>query len=152
MSLKYGIISEIDYPNGVAKVFIDEMDMVTDWLTLPKSINANISFFVKQQVAIIMHENGEDGEILNIIPNDDMKPPSWANEDVEGFQFKDGTKVTYNNKSKKLKIDAGTGELEFVCSKLTVSGDVVAGVNKISLTTHTHTTPAGPSGTPIPTP
>lgn len=36
--------------------------------------------------------------------------------------------------------------------QLTVSGDVVAGINNISLMNHTHTTPSGPSGPPIPKP
>ena len=160
--LKYGILSEIDYTAGRARVFIDEDDIVTDWLTLPKNINENRYFALKQQVAVLFHKNGEDGEILHEVPTDETLPPSWANDHTEGVQFKDGTTVTYDSTSKKLKIDAGTGELEFVCSKLKISGniectkltassDVVAGVTNISLTGHTHTTPSGPSGPPIAT-
>ena len=145
--MKYGIISQIDYSKGVAKVFIDELGIVTDWLTLPKNINENWVFNIKQQVAVIF--NGEDGEILHTVPSTNDNPPSWANDHVEGFQFKDGTKVIYDNTSKKLSIDAGAGTLEFTCSKLKVTGDVVAGDNEISLLTHIHTTPVGPSGVPL---
>jgi hypothetical protein len=48
----------------------------------------------------------------------------------------DGFKITYDIDKKAL----------------TVSGDVIAGIEGISLINHTHTTPVGPSGPPIPTP
>lgn len=160
--LKYGILSEIDYSSGRARVFIDEDDIVTDWLTLPKNINENRVFAIKQQVAVLFHENNEDGEILHEVPTEDIHPPSWANDHTEGVQFKDGTTVIYDSNSKKLKIDAGSGDIEFVCSKLTISGDincskltassdVIAGTTNVSLKNHTHTTPSGPSGPPIAT-
>ena len=150
VSLKYGIISEIDYASGTARVFIDELDIVTDWLTLPKRINENKIFSIKQQVSILIHENGEDGMILLEEPHDGNRPPSWASDHTEGVQFKDGTTIIYDTESKKLQINAGAGEIEFVCSKLTVSGDVIAGTEQISLVNHIHTTPVGPSGKPIP--
>lgn len=150
--LRYGIISEVDYSAGRARVNFDELDIVSDWLTLPKNIKENRYVEVNQQVAVLMHENGEDGEIIHEVPSKDDKPPTWASASVEGVEFKDGTKVTYDNASKKLTVDAGTGELIFNCTKLTVSGDVVAGINKISLVNHIHTSPVGPTGTPIPTP
>ncbi len=151
--LRYGIISEVDYSIGRARVNFDELNIVTDWLTLPKTLKGNIFIPVNTQVSVLMHENGEDGEIINIVPNDADKDmyPKWATENVEGFEFKDGTKITYDNSTKKLTVDAGlTGELVFNCAKLTVSGDVIAGVEKISLINHIHTSPVGPTGIPIP--
>lgn len=154
-NLKYGIISEVDYQNGVARVYIDELDIVTDWATLPKNINQNWNFPLKSQVAVLFHENGEDCEILHEVPFTGRNSPEWANENTEGVQFKDGTTVIYDNNSKKLTISAGSGEIEFVCSKLTVSGDIVAdgdvtaGTGKISLINHIHTSPVGPTGKPI---
>ena len=149
--LRYGIISEVDYSAGRARVNEDELDIVTDWLTLPKDIKENKIYDVNTQVAFLIHENGEDGEILHTVPCDTNKPPEWANDHVEGFEFHDGTKVTYDNSTKTLTIDAGTtGELIFNCVKLTVSGDVIAGVEKISLINHLHTSPVGPTGKPIP--
>jgi hypothetical protein len=46
----------------------------------------------------------------------------------------DGFKITYDITNKRI----------------TVSGDVLAGIIGISLVNHTHTTPSGPSGPPIP--
>src|ERR1035437_6675212 len=105
--LRYGIISEVDYPAGRARVHFDESDIVSDWLGLPEGINANTIYDVTVQVAVEMHENGEDGEILHTVPSDEKKRPSWANDHVEGFEFHDGTKVTYDNSTKQLTIDAG---------------------------------------------
>lgn len=149
MEMKYGILSEIDYTKGEARVYIDELDIVTDWATLPKKINSNKIFKLKQQVSVLIHDNGEDCEILNEVPSDDDRPPIWANDHTEGIQFSDGTTIIYDNKKKELTINAPSVELIFNCSKLTVTGDVVAGTDKISLVNHVHTTPIGPSGVPV---
>jgi phage baseplate assembly protein gpV len=152
--LKYGIISEINYEKGLAKVHFDELDIVTDWIGLPKnSIKENRLFEVNTQVAVIMHENGEDGEILHARSSENDLPPSWVNDNIEGIEFKDGTKITYDNSTGKLTVDAGiTSELIFNCLKLTVSGDIVgtiAGVGKVSLLNHIHASNGVP---PTPTP
>jgi phage baseplate assembly protein gpV len=151
--LRYGLISEVDYSIGRARVNFDDLEIVSDWLTLPKNIKENRYFEVNMQVAVLMHDNGEDGEIIHEVPADDVKPPLWASENVEGIEFKDGTKVTYDNSTKKLTIDAGlTGELIFNCAKLTVSGDIVgqiAGIGNVSLLTHVHASIGAP---PTPTP
>jgi phage baseplate assembly protein gpV len=97
-----------------------------------------------------MHDNGEDGEILHEVPSDDQLPPSWADDDHEGVTFKDGTTIIYDNANKILTINAISAELHFNCTKLVVSGDVIAGSDNISLITHTHTTPVGKTGEPIP--
>ena len=59
----YGIISEVDYSKGIARVSIDELDIVTDWATLPKNKKQNWVFDIKSQVAVLIHDNGEDAEI-----------------------------------------------------------------------------------------
>ena len=151
--LKYGIISEVDYKAGRARVYFDEQDIVSGWLSIPDSINTVKSLPVNAQVAVLMHTDGENGEVLHRVINDEESAPEWASSDTEGFRFSDGTSVYYDSKTKKLTINAGTtGELEFNCAKLTVSGDVVAGIEKISLTNHIHTSTVGPTGKPIPTP
>jgi len=151
--LRYGIISEVDYSAGRARVNFDDTDIVSDWLTLPNGrIKSNWIYDTNKQVAVLMHSNGEDGEILGEVPSEIDTTPTWANDHVEGFEFHDGTKVTYDNSTKKLTIDAGeSGELIFNCVKLTVSGDIIAGDENVSLINHIHTSPVGPTGKPIPT-
>ncbi|MDR2001395.1 MAG: hypothetical protein LBQ74_00020 [Prevotella sp.] len=149
--LKYGKISEVDYKQGRARVYFEDQDIVSDWLTLPGSMNAVMNYPVNAFVAVSMHDNGEDGEILHRVIIDDENTPEWANEDTEGYRFKDGTSVYYDSSTKKLTVNAGdTGELIFNCKKLTVSGDIIAGTEKISLINHLHTSPVGPTGKPIP--
>lgn len=159
--LRYGIISNIDYKNGRARVRFDDVDIVTDWLTLPNGkISTNRHYAVDTQVAVIMHENGEDGEILHEVPSDEEKPESWADADHEGVKFKDGTTIIYNNNTQELEVNAGTGEIIFKCTKLTVQGAIEAtgeitakkGTSQVKLSTHTHTSPVGVTGTPIPQP
>jgi|GEM_PF-3499414 len=136
--VEYGIISDINYKTGRAKVLLDGSGIVTDWLSLPHGINANIHYNLKQQVSILMAENGEDGVILNTEPGGNILPPSWSDDSHEGYIFSDGSTVLYNAVTHKLKITiAYTGEIELICSKLIVSGDVVAG--NISLKNHAHT-------------
>ncbi len=89
----YGILSEVDYPNKVARVFIESLGIVTDWATLPGALKSNRIFADKQQVAVI--KTDEDWEILGEIPTDGSVP-TWINDHTEGHEFSDGAKVTYN--------------------------------------------------------
>jgi len=149
--LRYGIISEVK--EGRARVYFDEIDITSGWLSLPNSMSEVKLFPITCQVAVEMHDNGEDGEILHRVITDDENIPEWANETTEGYRFSDGTSISYDTENKTLTIDGGTeAELIFKCKKLTVTGDVIAGVEEISLINHLHTTPVGPSGKPIPKP
>lgn len=151
--LKYGKISEVDYKQGRARVNFEDQGIVSDWLTLPDAINTVKNYPINAFVAVLMHDNGEDGEVLHRVITDAEQSPEWWNENTEGYRFKDGTSVYYDNSTKKLTIEAGnTGELIFNCKKLTVSGDIIAGIKKISLIDHIHTSPVGPTGKPIPKP
>ena len=125
MSLRYGIVSEVDYSTGKARVNFDEIGIVSFWLGMPKNIKQNMNLPINSQVAVIMHPNGEDGEILHEVSNDNQLN-TWANEDIEGCEFKDGTKVTYNSVEKKLTIDLLSGEIILNCTKLIVNGMISA--------------------------
>ncbi|MDP4201430.1 MAG: hypothetical protein Q8861_01945 [Bacteroidota bacterium] len=147
--LRYGIISEVNFDTGRARVNFDELEITSGWLTLPDSMRCWKSWPINCQVAVEMHDNGEDGEIIHRVITEDEAAPSWANENTEGYIFSDGTAVYYDASAKKLTVEATGKELIFNCSKLTVSGDVIAGLEKISLINHLHTSPVGPTGKPI---
>lgn len=140
--LKYGIISEVDFKAGRARVYFDEIDVVSDWLALPDSMKAWKSWPVNCQVAVLMHEDKENGEILHRVITEGEEAPGWASETTEGYQFADNAYVYYDTATKKLTFSS-TGEVEINCTKLTVngsveaSGDVKAGT--VSLKDHTHT-------------
>jgi phage baseplate assembly protein gpV len=147
--LKYGIISETNFDTGRARVYFDELGITSGWLTLPDSMRMWKKWPINCQVAVEMHDNGEDGEVLHRVIADDEVVPSWVNEHTEGYQFSDGTAVYYDADAKKITINAPNRELEFNCTKLTVTGDIIAGSGKISLIDHLHTSPTGPTGKPI---
>lgn len=161
--LRYGIISEVNYKTGRARVNFDDIDVVSGWLSLPNSkISTSRNYVINTQVAVLMHSNGEDGEIIHEVPSTGDAPKSWASESVEGVEFKDGTRITYDNDNNQLEITAGAGEIIFNCSKLTVNGEVkatgeitamtITPATQVKLSQHLHTAPTGATGTPIPQP
>jgi len=138
--LRYGIISEIK--NGRARVYFDEIDITSGWLTLPNSMSEIKDYPINCQVAVEMHPNGEDGEILHRTITDDENIPDWATVKVEGYKFSDGTSIYYDPSTKILNVNASLNEIIFDCAKLTVkgtieaTGDVKAGL--VSLQEHIH--------------
>lgn len=163
MGLRYGKISDVDYEKGVARVNFEEINIVSGWLGMPKYIRDNRVLEINTQVAVIMHDNGEDGEIIHERSND-SKLNTWATKDKEGIEFSDGTKIIYDNSTKKLEISSNLDEIILNCNKLTINGDIKAtgnvkglqviadnGVTSVKLSTHTHpTAPSGPISPPTP--
>ncbi|MCH5305184.1 MAG: phage baseplate assembly protein V [Rikenella sp.] len=135
---------------------------------------------VNSQVACLMDDFCEQGCIVAVLWSETDTPPDWAMPDTLGIRFGDGTEIYYDAGSHTLTVNAPDAELNFKCKKLNVEGDVAiigkteiqgdasisgnasvtgdvaangeitAGPLKIALTKHKHTTPMGPSGTPIP--
>lgn len=149
--IHYGIISEIDYPNKLARVYIEASDIVTAWAVLPGALKSNRIFADKQQVAVI--KDNEEWIILGEIPTDGSVP-SWINDHTEGHEFSDGTKITYNTLTHTLTV-SGVEEIVLNCN-LKVNGTIKAGT--VDLANHIHLagtaliSPSGPvtgtTGTP----
>jgi phage baseplate assembly protein V len=111
--LKYGKISEVDYAKGFARVDFDEINIVSGWLSLPtfstKGTKHFIPLEINTQVAVLMHPDGEQGEIIKAIWSTEDLPPAWADENTQGVQFSDGTKITYNQSTHKLIVELCNG-------------------------------------------
>jgi len=111
--LKYGIICEVDNAKGLARVHFDEIDIVSGWLSLPtQSTKGNKHFVpiaVTTQVAVLMHPDGEQGEIIKAIWSDQDTPPSWADENTQGIEFEDGTIIQYIVSTHKLNVQLCSG-------------------------------------------
>ena len=111
--LKYGVICEINYSEGWARVNFDELGIVSGKLSLPASCNKsnkeNIPIEINTQVAVLMHKDGEQGEILKAVYNESDTPPSWADEFTHGKEFSDGTIITYNTNTHKLSVQLCSG-------------------------------------------
>lgn len=162
--LRTGIISEIGKGEnlGFARVYFDDRDFVSGWLSLPstntKGAKHWVPVAVNSQVACLMDEQCEQGAIVMVLWSAGDAPPSWAGENTYGIQFADGTEIYYDTDSKKLTVNAEGADLNIKCNKLNIDGEVIvtgevtAGSGKIKLTKHTHTTPSGVSGPPVATP
>jgi len=161
--LRYGLINELGTGQnlGFARVYFDELDVKSDWLSLPtsgtKEIKSWVTFPVKTQVAVLMHRDGEQGEIIGSTWSNVDAPPSFANDHTRGIEFPDGTKIFYDWTSRKLTINTGTtGQIE-ITGNVKVTGNIEATqqvtamtltpATKVTLSLHQHTS----FGTP-PTP
>lgn len=172
--MRTGIISELGEGEnlGYARVYFDDRDIVSGWLSLPstntKSTKQWIPVEVKSQVACLLDEGGEQGCIVMVLWSTDDTPPEWASPDVYGILFADGSEFFYDVKAHKLTVNAPDAELNIKCKKLNIEGEVniegntnvegevtvteevTAGDMKIKLTKHKHPTPVGVSGLPTP--
>jgi phage baseplate assembly protein V len=172
--LRLGIISEIGEGEnvGFARVFFDEKNFVSGWLSLP-SINTKttkqwVPVEVNSQVACMMDEYCKQGCIVAVLWSDTDTPPEWASKDTIGIKFADGAEIYYDAATHTLTVNAPDTEMNFTCKKLNIEGEVnikgdtsvegnitatsevTAGEMKIKLTQHKHPTPSGVSGPPTP--
>ncbi len=108
--LRYGIISELGSGDwlGYARVYWDELEMNSYWLPLPCSGGWS-SFKINTEVSVLMHPDGEQGQILDKVWNDDDPPPSFAGPNTTGYEFEDGTQIYYNETEHKLHVQLCSG-------------------------------------------
>lgn len=172
--IRFGVVSEMgkDENLGYARVYFDDLDIVSTWLALPsistKTAKQWIPVEVNSQVVCIMDGDSEQGFIAMVLWSDTDTPPDWASEDTIGIKFFDGAEIYYDSKAHTMICNAPDSELNFKCKKMNIEGEVnitgdtsvtgeivatkevTAGAMKIALTKHKHPTPAGVSGTPTP--
>ena len=178
--IQFGLISELGTGEnaGYARVYFDDIDMVSDWLALPsfstKTAKHWIPIEINSQVGCVIDDDTQQGFIAIVFWSDTDTPPKWANENTMGIKFADGAEFFYDSKNKKLTVNASDSELNIKCKSLNVEGkvnikgettikgdtsvtgqitasdEVTAGALKIKLTQHKHPTPSGVSGTPTP--
>lgn len=181
MTYGYGYISEVDEAKGYARVKIDNLDGITsDWLQIvypgTKADKYTWTPTINEYVVCLFDDNYNTGVILGAVYTESNNPVN-SGEGVSGITFADGTKINYNQNTKKLTIDVGTGDVVINCNNATITasdsvninspnlnvsgnvnadGDVIAGnvtpLTRVRLLTHTHTSPVGPTGPPTPTP
>jgi len=79
--LRYGLINELGTGAnlGFARVEFDELGIKSGWLSLPasgtKGVKSWVTFPVQTQVAVIMHRDREQGEIIGSTWSDTDAPP-----------------------------------------------------------------------------
>ena len=127
--LRYGLINELGTGEniGFARVEFDELGIKSGWLSLPcsgsRSVKSWVTFPVNTQVAVIMHKDGEQGEIIGSTWSEVDAPPSFASSTTRGIEFPDGMQVIYDWNSHKLSV-LSAKEIEIECTKMKVKGDI----------------------------
>jgi phage baseplate assembly protein V len=178
--IRFGLLSELgkDENAGYARVWFDDVDIVSDWLALPsfatKTAKHWIPIEVNSQVGCFIDNDTQQGFIAIVLWSNTDTPPKWANENTMGMLFADGAEFYYDSDAHLLTVTAPDSELNIECKKLNIKGEVsiegetkiegdtsvtgqitasdevTAGKMQIKLTQHKHPTPAGVSGIPTP--
>jgi phage baseplate assembly protein V len=118
--LMYGIISEMDATAGLARVYFEEDDFVSNPLQIvvQRSLGDQISFpfAVNEHVACMMDEHCEYGVILGAIYDESNKPANSAKGKFL-ITFGDNTTIEYDGISHTLTIDV-KGDVKVKCETL----------------------------------
>ena len=180
MNLRFGIVSEMNFDTGLARVEFQEDGIVSQFLPVLVP-NTNESSFklpmsIGEHVACVMDERSERGVILGAIYSKAKMPFQTTDPKSYGVKFADGTTIEKTPDGKlfiltnsDIQIESSsnviklTGNVE-VFGNLTVSQDiesttgniqaavdVKAAAGTIKLTTHTHIGNLGaPTGPALP--
>jgi phage baseplate assembly protein gpV len=127
--LRLGVISELGEGEnaGFARVFFDENNFVSGWLSLPstntKTVKQWIPVEVNSQVACLMDEYCKQGCIVAVLWSDTDTPPEWASKDTIGIKFADGAEVYYSAAENKFAVNAPSSEVSVTCKSLSANAE-----------------------------
>lgn len=136
--LKFGVISEVDIPNGLARVNFEEDEFVSGWLkvSVPRSFGDQFSFpyVINEHVYCIMDDNWEYGVIGGAI-YDQSNTPKGAAAGVKQWRFRDDSVISYNTNTRTLTLDI-KGEININCeaADITSTGEVKVQAPEVSIT------------------
>lgn len=127
---KFGIISNLDIPNGLAKVYFEEDDFESGWLKMSvmRSGKDQVSFpyDIKEHVWCVLDEHCEYGVIGGAVYDDNNKPEGSAAGRLK-LLFGDNSTIEYDRSSSILKFD--------IQGKVHVSGTkIIANANEVDVT------------------
>lgn len=127
---KFGIISNLDIPNGLAKVYFEEDDFESGWLKMSvmRSGKDQLSFpyDIKEHVWCVLDEHCEYGVIGGAVYDDNNKPEGSAAGKLK-LLFGDNSTIEYDRSSSILKFDI-QGEVHISGTK------IIANANEVDIT------------------
>lgn len=127
---KFGIISNLDIPNGLAKVYFEEDDFESGWLKMSvmRSGKDQVSFpyDIKEHVWCVLDEHCEYGVIGGAVYDDNNKPEGSAAGKLK-LLFGDNSTIEYDRSSSILKFDI-QGEVHISGTK------IIANANEVDIT------------------
>jgi len=125
--LKFGLISEIDFTTGLARVNFPDDDFVSAWLKISVMRSAGdqvtFPFEINEHVWCIMDENWEYGVIGGAI-FDEANKPSGSGAGILQIKFTDNSTITYNRNSHILKLDI-KGQVEVKATEVSIESGTV---------------------------
>lgn len=127
---KFGIISNLDIPNGLAKVYFEEDDFESGWLKMSvmRSGKDQVSFpyDIKEHVWCVLDEHCDYGVIGGAVYDDNNKPEGSAAGKLK-LLFGDNSTIEYDRSSSILKFDI-QGEVHISGTK------IIANANEVDVT------------------
>ncbi|MDR0543154.1 MAG: hypothetical protein LBH19_13205, partial [Dysgonamonadaceae bacterium] len=103
--IRFGLLSELGTGEnaGYARVHLDDVDMVSDWLALhscaTKTAKHWIPIEINSQVGCVIDDDTQQGFIVIVLWSDTDTPPDWANENTMGMLFADGAEFFYDSEN-----------------------------------------------------
>ncbi len=133
--LKFGIISEIDFANGLARVNFADDDFVSAPLKMAVSRSGvdkvSFPFDINEHVYCIMDENMEFGVIGGAVYDESNKPTSDAGKGKLTLSFGDNSTIIYDRISHTLNIDI-KGKTTIKCEDAEIEASTVVNIKSPS--------------------
>lgn len=125
--ISYGIITETKVADGKALARVKIGDRNTDFYPVVSISNSFKKHFIPVRIGeqvVVFSPMGEasSGFIIRGIFNKNCKEPSGANNTTEIIDYEDGTRFSYDTKSKKLIVKCA-GDIELIAKNITISAD-----------------------------
>lgn len=121
--LKFGIISNLDIPNGLAKVYFDEDDFESGWIKISvmrsKPDQVSFPFEVNEHVWCIMDEHCEYGVIGGAVYDEENTPDGSAAGKLL-IKFADNSTIEYDRENATLKFDI-QGKVQINCTEADIT-------------------------------
>lgn len=136
--LKFGIISNLDIPNGLAKVYFEEDGFESAWIKISVMRSApdqvSFPFDIKEHVWCIMDEHCEYGVIGGAV-YDEQNTPSGSAAGKLLITFGDSSAIEYNRETSILKFDI-KGKITINCDEadLTCTGEAKINAEQVTIT------------------
>lgn len=163
MLLRFGRVSELEAATARVRVAFGAEDaLVSYWLPVlqQKTLSDRVYWMpdLEEHVVCLLDEHGEDGVVIGSIYSEADAPPVTGLDRLH-VAMKDGTTFDYDRAAHRFVISLGEGG-DLVANvpagrRVFIGGETGKRLATVEFVTqvfqkHTHPTPAGPSGVPVP--
>lgn len=129
--LKFGIISEIDVANGLARVTFNDDGFVSAPLKMAVARSGtdkvSFPFDINEHVYCLMDENMEFGVIAGAVYDESNKPPSNAGKGKLVLSFADNSTIIYDRNLHTLSIDI-KGKTSIKCDQAEIEATATVSI------------------------